>query len=511
LKQSALLRLAVAGLTPLALCSTAHAFECPPGAPNICAPATVIDFTVERLLSTVAPGDAPLILRTTTLITASWYDAIAPYSENAVGVHSNLGRLVTGGGDSERNIAIMYASHEVLNSLMPQFSADWDAMMGAVGLDPNDDSTDVSTPVGAGNVAGAAVVAAREHDGMNQLGDEDGSAYFKRPYSDYTGYAPVNSAEQLNNPRHWQPDTLTNGSGIFSSQQFVTPQLGVTQPFSYDTVTRMAPKPSKSYAVNPSGNPHPRPQYVAQANEVLDAQVALTDRQKLMAEFFDNKIISLGFSTLAASFYHHLSLEQFVQLDYLVNVASFDTAITIWNNKRHYDAVRPFTAIGVIYGEDTVTAWGGPGQGIVDDVKGNRWRPYLQSANHPEYPSASASFCRAHATSTKLYLENVVGMSPAQANDLSFWTPGFLPPDFEVLDKQPGSSIIEPGVVPAYRVALGWATWDEFSDDCGMSRLWAGVHFLDSIPAGQDIGDPIGAEAYSWLKSHIDGTVESGN
>ena len=134
----------------------------------------------------------------------------------------------------------------------------------------------------------------------------------------------------------------------------------MTQPFSYDTVTRMAPKPTKSYAVNPSGNPHPRPQYIAQANEVLAVQAALSDREKLVAEFFDNKIISLGFSTLAATFYHSLSLEQFVQLDYLVNVASFDTAITIWHNKRHYDAVRPFTAIGVIYGEDTVTAWGGP-------------------------------------------------------------------------------------------------------------------------------------------------------
>ena len=508
MNRSVLCGLAVAGLFPLALSSNAHAFECPPGTPNICAPATVIDFTVDRLLSTVAPGDAPLILRTTTLITASWFDAIAPYSANAVGVHSDLGRLDTGGGDSERNIAIMYASHEVLNSLMPQFAADWDTMMGAVGLDPNDHSTDVSTPVGVGNVTGAAVVAAREHDGMNQLGDEDGSLYFQRPYSDYTGYAPVNSAEQLNNARRWQPDTLTNGSGIFFSQQFVTPQLGVTQPFSYDTVTRMAPKPTKSYAVNPSGNPHPRPQYIAQANEVLAVQAALSDREKLVAEFFDNKIISLGFSTLAATFYHSLSLEQFVQLDYLVNVASFDTAITIWHNKRHYDAVRPFTAIGVIYGEDTVTAWGGPGQGIVDDVKGNNWRPYLQSANHPEYPSASASFCRAHATATKLYLEDEVGLSPADANDLSFWVPGFLPPDFEVLDKQPGSSIIEPDVTPAAPIALGWTTWDDFAYECGMSRLWAGVHFFDSIPAGQDIGDPIGTEAYDWLKSYIDGTVE---
>ena len=382
MKTSSPCRLAAALFALFSLPSSAHAFDCPDGAPNICAPATVIDFAVGKLRLTVAPGDAPLILRTTTLVAAGWFDAIAPYSANAVGVHSDLGRLPTTGGDSERNIAIMYASHEVLNSLMPQFADHWDAMMRVWQLNPDDNSTDGSTPIGVGNVAGAAVVAARERDGMNQLGDEEGSLYFRRPYSDYTGYAPVNSAELLKDARLWQPDTLTTGNGIFFSQQFVTPQLGVTQPFSYDSVTRMAPRPKDSYAVTPSGKL--RPQYRAQAEEVLAVQAALTDPQKLVSEFFDDKIISLGYSTLAATLAHRLSLEQFVEFDYLVNVASFDTAITIWHNKRHYDAVRPFTAIGVIYGEDTVTAWGGPGEGTVDDVKGNLWRPYLQSANHPE-------------------------------------------------------------------------------------------------------------------------------
>jgi len=503
-KRSVLRSLAIIVLSQLVLTSNAQAFDCPPGAPNICAPATVIEFTVPRLLSKVAPGDAPFILRTTTLITASWFDATAPYSASAVGVYSNLGRLPTSGGDFERNVAIMYASHEVLNSLMPEFAADWNAMMAAVGLDPNNDATDDS-PAGIGNQAGTAVVSAREQDGMNQLGDEDGSPYHRRPYSDYTGYKPVNSAERLRDARRWQPDTLTNGNGIFFSQQFVTPQLGVTEPFSYDRVTRKAARPKKSYAVRRKGKP--RAPYIEQADEVLSAQVSLTDRQKLMAEFFDNKISSLGFSTVAASLYHRLSLEQFVQIDFLVNAAAFDTAITIWHNKRRFDAVRPFTAIGVIYGDERITAWGGPGQGIVDDMTGNGWRPYLQSANHPEYPSASASFCRAHSTATKLYLENEAGLSAADANDLAFWTPGFLPPQFEVLDKAPGSSTIEPGVTPAARTVLGWSTWDEFSEDCGISRLWAGVHFFDSIPAGQAIGDPIGAEAYEWLRAHIDGAV----
>ena len=76
-----------------------------------------------------------------------------------------------------------------------------------------------------------------------------------------------------------------------------------------------------------------------------------------------------------------------------------------------------------------------------------------------------------------------------------------------MLDKQPGTSIVEPGVTPQSHTVLGWSTWYEFSDDCGISRLWAGVHFYDSIPAGQAIGDPIGSNAYEWLKTYIDGNA----
>jgi len=487
----------------LSIPGISYAFECPETFP-ICASAAVIEAAVPRLLSTVSPGDAPLILRTTTLITAAWFDAIAPYSEAAIGVHSSLGRLEPGDTNFNRNIAIMYASHKVLNSLMPQFSQDWDAMLVNVGLDPSNDSIDASTAVGIGNLAGNAVVAAREQDGMNQLG-KDCNQYYPKPYADCSGYSPINTAQKLIDPKKWQPDTLTSGSGIFYSQQFVTPQLGTTKPFSYEEPTLMAPKPARSYAITPSGRPFPA--YIDQANEVLDAQVNLTDEQKLFAEFYDNKIISLGYSTLAAAFKHHLSLEQFVQLDYLVNVAAFDSAITVWYNKRKYDAVRPFSAIRYLYKNDDITAWGGPGMETVSDLKGSEWRPYLQSANHPEYPSASASFCRAHVTSMKLYLESEVGLSSEQANDLTFWVPGFLPEQFEVLDKQAGSSIIEPDFTPQTHTVLGWNTWDDFSDTCGLSRLWAGVHFYDSIPAGQAIGDPIGSNAYQWLKTYIDGTA----
>ena len=117
-----------------------------------------------------------------------------------------------------------------MNSLLPQHAADWRRMMTSVGLDPDDGHTSGTDAIGIGNAAGYAVAAAREHDRMNQLGDEGRRLFNRRPYFDYLGYEPVNTAYQLHDPSRWQPNIITRGNGLFQVQQFVTPQWRVTRP-----------------------------------------------------------------------------------------------------------------------------------------------------------------------------------------------------------------------------------------------------------------------------------------
>lgn len=183
------------------------------------------------IFTTVSPGgnDASLVLRITTLTANAWFDAIAPYHPTAVGVYSRLGRRPASESATNRqkNIAILYATYHVLNSLLPQHTSDWRDMLTAVGLDPDDIQENTTTTIGLGNSAGHAVVAARERDGMNQLGDEDGQTCNRQPYADYLGYHPVNTAYQLHDPSRWQPAIVTKGNGIFQVQQFVTPQWRV--------------------------------------------------------------------------------------------------------------------------------------------------------------------------------------------------------------------------------------------------------------------------------------------
>jgi hypothetical protein len=60
------------------------------------------------------------------------------------------------------NIACLYAAYRVVNSLLPKRNAEWRAMLTGAGLNPDDVPEDLTTPLGIGNRAGKAVVAARE-------------------------------------------------------------------------------------------------------------------------------------------------------------------------------------------------------------------------------------------------------------------------------------------------------------------------------------------------------------
>lgn len=443
----------------------------------------IIPNAIPAIFESLSPsgGDAPLVLRATTLITNSWFDAIAPYHPTAIGIYSELGRRPADESATNRNlnIAMFYSSYRVLSSILPAHVQTWRDMLNTVGLDPDDNQQNTNNPIGIGNSAGVAILAVRENDGMNQLGNEGGQKYNRQPYANYTKYSPVNSAYRLRNPSRWQPSITTTGAGLFKVQQFVTAQLGKTLPYSYKKGRRFpAPYPSASQIWNYH-------EYKQQAKDVLAASASLTDQQKMTAELFDNKINSLGLSGLFASNAFGLDLFETVQYEFLTNMAAFDTAIAIWKEKRRYDAVRPFSAIAYLFGNHSVTAWGGPGQGTVTDMPAKQWTSYLNVADHPEYPSASASFCAAHAEVSRQFI----------GSDVLGW---------RVFAAQ-GSSNVEPGITPAADTTLSWSTWSDFEKDCGDSRFWAGVHFPASIPAGQAIGKEIASLAVTFVEGHING------
>lgn len=481
----------------VALCATsfvAQSFDFEQGNAAI---EIVIPTAIPTIFAAVKPGDAPLVLRFTTLLTNSWFDATAAYHPTALAVYSRLPRRpLSEHNNTNINTAILCASYRTLNSLFPAKTQDWRQMLLDVGLNPDTNPLDLTESCAIGIATADAMLAVREQDGMNQLGTVNANPYQPTPYADYTGYAPVNSAFELNNPSRWQPAIFTNLYGTATVQQFITPQYARVVPYSFSDASRFnVPPPRKSQWTGShkrKGPPHgkgPNADYAAQADAVLQASANMTDEQKMIAELFDNKIQSLGFSSLFAALSRQLSVIEFVHYDFLVNVAAFDAGIVIWQEKAKYDAVRPFSAIHFLYGESTITAWGGPGAGTVFDLPGDKWSSYLPVANHPEYPSGSTGFCEAHAQASRLFF----------ASDTLGWQ----------VPVAAGSSLIEPGITPANDLLLTWESWTDFASDCGESRFWSGVHFNDAIDNMRPVARDIGTAAYQFVQNHINGTVSN--
>ena len=443
----------------------------------------IIPTVVPLVFQRVSPAamDATIVLRITTMITNAWFDAIAPYHPTAKGVYSSIARQPQSEATLfNKNVATAYASYRVLLNVLPASTGVWRGMMQSMGLDPDDGQQNADNPIGIGNIAGISVAEERQNDGMNQLGNEGDVIYNRKRFADYTGYAPVNTAYQLNDAGRWQPDIVTMDEGLFLVQQHVTPQMQFTETYNNLNLQSFnTPPPNKSKPGLPN--------YKKQVDEVLAASAGMTDQQKMTAELYDNKLLSLGFVALFIAQSRQLTFDEFVQYDFLVNVAAFDTAVVVWKKKLKWDAVRPFSAVRHVYGDSPVTAWGGPGQGTVSDIPASQWRPYLQTADHSEYPSGSAAFCAAHAEASRLFL----------GSDALGWT----------VPQPMGSSRIEPGVTPQSDIDLHWDTWTAFAEDCGNSRFWAGVHFRPSIQFARPLGRRVGEKTYEFVQAHIAGNA----
>jgi hypothetical protein len=439
----------------------------------------------------VGPMDAVIYTWITHLFMMSWFDALAPYHPTAVGFCSRIPRRPASESTTNRNknIAALHASYQVVKTMHPERVAGLRMGLTAIGLDVEDESEDPTTPVGIGNLVGKGAVGAHLRDGMNFLGDE-GRKYNGLPFDDYTGYQPVNSAYELVNASRWQPAMHPHArrvgggpgdKGIWVIQRFVTPQMARVRPFTYRD-------PSRFRLAPPVHLDHTRRSlYKHSVDEVLEASAALTDEQKVKTEFFDDKFQAIGLSTMAAAEAHNLELDDWIQLFFTSAVAQFDDLIAAWYQKVKYDTTRPFSAIRHVYGDTPVTAWGGPGKGTVTDMPANEWASYIPVGDHPDYPSGSTTLCAAEAQAARRFLNS----------DVLDWT----------IPVPAGSALTEPGIVPASDMTLHYPTWTEFTQDCAMSRVWAGVHFKKTVERSLEFGKQFGDRAYEFARRHITGNV----
>ena len=429
----------------------------------------------------------PMAARALAIVHTCIYDAWAAYHARALNTQSgeSLRQPRHERTKANKNKAISFAAYRAAVDLFPgDDTTVFRPLMEQLGYDPDDQSVDTRTPSGVGNVVCNAVLQFRHHDGSNQLGDQGPSGV---PYSDYTSYAAVNnpspvpvSSRLVVDPNRWQPLQYFDATGTWVTQSFVGAQWFRVVPFALrsgdefrEVIALFGPATFGSFS------------FAKQAKELVTMSAGLTDRQKMIAEYFadgPHSELPPGHWDLFAQFVSardHDSVDEDVKLFFALTNAIFDAGIVAWDAKRAFDSVRPATAIPYVFQGQQIQSWGGPGRGTVT-MDGRLWTPYQLSTfptpPFPEYISGHSSFSAAGATVLELFTgSDRFGDSVTLA---------------------PGSSKIEPGLTPSHPITLRWETFTDAANQAGISRRYGGIHFKAGDLTGRAIGRIVGYEAY---------------
>jgi hypothetical protein len=439
---------------------------------------------------------APVVARALAVVHTCMYDAWAAYDERAIGtqLHGALRRPASERTLANKDRAISYAAYRALSDVLPvDTNSVYTPLMKELGYDPDDLSTDIETPTGIGNVACAAVLEFRHHDKSNQLGD-----LAQGPYSDWSNYVPANASSPIparvpvRNPDHWQPLTYTDSAGNLVLQKFAGVQWCFVTPFA------LAKGEELRDAVEPGPFKFGSPGYAQQAQELVAISGGLTDRQKMISEYWSDGPRSEqppGHWALFAQYISgrdHHSLDDDVKMFFALSNAMLDAGIAAWDAKRAYDSVRPVTAISLLYKGKKIRAWGGPNKGTVE-MDGSQWIPY-QPATFPTPPFPD--YVSGHST-----------YSAAAARILALSTGSDHFGNSVTLAA--GSSKIEHGVTPVQPITLTWETFTDAANEAGMSRRYGGIHFAAADLAGRKLGRLVGDRVWIKAQAYFDGTDNS--
>lgn len=424
------------------------------------------------------PGP-PMVARALAMVQTSIFDAWAAYDANAVGTRlgGTLRRPAEERTHANKREALSYAAYRTLVDLYPGATqvAQFNSVMGSLGYDPANASTDTSTPSGIGNTVAAALLEFRHGDGSNQLGG----------YADTSGYVPVNDSTHINDPNKWQP---LRPAGASADQRYIAPHWGAVTPFALTSGSQLRPSDGPATVGERL--------YRHQAQKVLDYSASLNDKRKVIAEYWadgPSSELPPGHWCLFAQYVSQRDgngVDADVKMFFAMTNAILDASIAAWDAKRAFNSVRPVTAIHYLFANHDIEAWAGPYLGT-GTIKGRDWRPYqaatVVTPPFPEYLSGHSTFSAAGAEVLKRFTgSDAFGASTTQ---------------------RAGSSRVEPGAVPKKDVTLSWETFGDAADEAGISRRYGGIHFVQGDLDGRVMGRRIGALAWDKAQRFVRGTA----
>lgn len=453
--------------------------------------------TALEAIRIVKPGP-PMVARSLAIVHTAMFDAWAAYDSVALSTRTRelLRRPEAERTAANKNKAMHVAGYLACLDQYPTQKALFDAALIAAGYTVADaSSADVTKPEGIGARMAKELLDFRRNDGANQTGALTASG---TPYADYTGYAPQNPALILNQPtalgsipkpERWQPVTYFDDKNTANTPSFIAPHWGVVTPFALTSGNQLRPVPPKALGTA---------EFTAQAQRVVDIQVALTEKQKVIAEYWaDGPSSELppghwGLFAQEVSARDNNNDDKDVRMFFALTNAIFDASIATWEAKRFYDYARPISAIRFLFSGKTITGIGSAGPAApLTAIQGETWRPFqvdtFPTPPFPEYTSGHSAFSAAGAEVLKLFTGSDT---------------------FGATHTQPAKTLRIDSKLPSQDLVLTWPTFTAAAEEAGASRLYGGIHFDDGNIAGLDLGRKAGTQAYAKASAYWLGTAK---
>jgi hypothetical protein len=242
------------------------------------------------------------------------------------------------------------------------------------------------------------------------------------------------------------------------------------------------------------------PDFINQAQSVVDASANLTDKEKLIAEFWEDGPGTgfppgtwMEFGRYASELYDNTRQED-VRMFFGIGQALLSASVASWGLKTETDYTRPLAAIRELSRLELLRDDDPHTDGVqlraynratqqTDLITGAKWETYQTPGN--SYSPPFAEFTSGHSTfsaSAGRLIELITGRSDFAASVTT-------------------TSLIEqekPGLQP---VTLSWDTWKDAWVESGDSRIFGGIHFDDGNKQGVLHGERIGEAVFAQVSS----------
>jgi hypothetical protein len=440
--------------------------------------------------------------RALAVVHTAIYDAWAAYDPVAVGTRLGAGLRQPAADRTLENKtkAVSFAAYATLVDLFPARQASYAQQMADLGYVV--DGSDTSPAAMVGGAAAQAVLDYRHRDGANQLGDEAGGTPGVA-YSDYTGYAPVNTWDQVKDPDRWQPLCIptpppgaTECTGRI--QTSLTPHWDHVTPFALTSPGQFRAPGAYTY-LGPDGKPSGK--YVDQIDKMTQYSKQLDDFRKTTAEYWEDgpgTVTPPGHWNQFAQWVARRdtnTIDEDARLFLALTNALLDASISAWDGKGTWDSIRPISAVRWLQRGKIIQAWGGPYKGP-SYIKGEDWIPY-RPPNDPAPPFAE--YASGHCTFSAAAAEVLTGFTGRGNFELKVTIAA-------------GSSRVEPKTdthpgVPAKPITLSWTNFRYAAEQAGLSRQYGGVHFEHGDKDAREAGSKVGKNAWAKALTYFNGTA----